>query len=199
MKSVKMWGFVLSVVLGVGQGIAWGDQIQIGAPSYGGTGCPVGTAQAVLSPDASRVSILFDQFEVEAGGDLSQSLARKTCNVALPVHVPTGFQIGVPSAFVQVEGMLAKRAVARLSVDTFLANLRGARVSKTWVGSRSIDEVVDTSLRQMMWSGCGEDVILRVSVSATLNGVSSAESYLSVGVIYPGEALGGGIEIRQCH
>src|SRR3982750_1792818 len=48
---------------------AHADDISLGQPGYGGTGCPGGSVSATLSPDAKSLSILFDQYQVEAGGD----------------------------------------------------------------------------------------------------------------------------------
>src|SRR5262249_52788568 len=62
------------------------DDIYLGIPSYGGTGCPAGTASVTLSPDAKALSILFDTYVAEVGGTSGKTLDRKSCNVAVPVH-----------------------------------------------------------------------------------------------------------------
>jgi len=59
--------------------IVHADDISIGMPAYGGNGCPAGTASAVLSPDAKSLSLIFDQFIVEAGGG-NRSLERNSCS-----------------------------------------------------------------------------------------------------------------------
>ena len=71
------------------------DDIALGNPGYGGTGCPDGTASVTLSPDQKSLSILFDVFVVEAGGATNKSFDRKVCNVAIPVHVPQGISVSV--------------------------------------------------------------------------------------------------------
>jgi len=40
------------------------DDISLGEPGYGGTGCPAGTVSVTLSPDAKSLSLLFDQYQV---------------------------------------------------------------------------------------------------------------------------------------
>ena len=42
------------------------DDISLGEPGYGGSGCPQGSASTILSPDGKSLSILFDEFMVEA-------------------------------------------------------------------------------------------------------------------------------------
>src|SRR5262245_38876143 len=87
MKSV---GVFLALVL-VSQ--AYADDIQLGDLSYAGTGCPIGSASISVSPDQKSISVLFDQYVVEAGG--AKAFDRKNCNLALPVHVPQGYSIAV--------------------------------------------------------------------------------------------------------
>ncbi|MEQ1770406.1 MAG: DUF4360 domain-containing protein, partial [Devosia sp.] len=71
------------------------DDIALGEPAYGGTGCPAGTASVALSDDQKSLSIIFDEYFVEAGGETNKSFDRKSCNVAIPVHVPPGLAISV--------------------------------------------------------------------------------------------------------
>ena len=75
--------------------LAHADDISLGQPGYGGTGCPGGSVSATLSPDSKSLSILFDQYQVEAGGDTGKTFDRKSCNIAIPVHVPQGLSISV--------------------------------------------------------------------------------------------------------
>jgi hypothetical protein len=72
---------------------AAGD-ISLGKPGYGGTGCPEGTVSATLSPDAKSLSLLFDHYQISVGGATGKSFDRKSCNIAIPVHVPQGMYEG---------------------------------------------------------------------------------------------------------
>ncbi len=54
--------------------------------SYGGDGCPAGTVSAVLSPDASELTVLFDAFQTRVGADLTT--ARAACEVKLNIRKP---------------------------------------------------------------------------------------------------------------
>ena len=75
--------------------VAHADDIKLGVPGYGGSGCPSNSVSATLSPDSKSLSLLFDEYIVQAGGDTGKSLDRKTCNVAIPVHVPQGRSVSV--------------------------------------------------------------------------------------------------------
>ena len=71
------------------------DDISLGIPGYGGTGCPDGTVSATLSPDAKSLSLLFDQYQVSVGGTTGRSFDRRSCNIAIPVHVPQGLSVSI--------------------------------------------------------------------------------------------------------
>jgi hypothetical protein len=71
------------------------DDISLGTPGYGGSGCPVGSVSVTLSPDAKSLSLLFDQYQVAVGGTTGKSFDRKSCNIAIPVHVPQGLSVSV--------------------------------------------------------------------------------------------------------
>ena len=71
------------------------DDISLGEPGYGGTGCPSGSVSTTLSPDAKSLSLIFDQYQVSTGGETGRTFDRKSCNVAIPVHVPDGYSVSV--------------------------------------------------------------------------------------------------------
>ena len=73
--------------------IAYAQDITLGTPGYGGTGCPAGSASVTLSPDARSLSILFDAFTVSA--TRGQTFERKSCNIAVPVRVPQGLSVAI--------------------------------------------------------------------------------------------------------
>ena len=93
MKRTLIGLLLLSGAAAVAPGPAQAQQLTLGAPNYGGTGCPQGTASVAVSPDARSLSILYDQYFVEVGP--GTSLARRSCNLAIPLHVPQGFSVSI--------------------------------------------------------------------------------------------------------
>ncbi len=83
----------LLVAINIISATAQAQTIQLGTVSFGGNGCPAGTATAVLTPDASGVSILFDKFSIEQtvgqGG-----ISRLSCRVKIPINIPLGYAVG---------------------------------------------------------------------------------------------------------
>jgi hypothetical protein len=61
-------------------------EIELERVEYGGPGCPAGTVSAILSPDASELTVLFDAFETRVGADISH--ARSNCEVKLRFKKP---------------------------------------------------------------------------------------------------------------
>jgi hypothetical protein len=133
---------------------AQADDISLGKPGYGGSGCPANSVSATLSPDGKALSLLFDEYVVEAGGETGKSFDRKTCNVAIPVHVPQG------------------RSVSVLAIDYrgFNQLPRGAR----YLISNKL------TAESLIWSACGEDINLRTNSSIRVNTTRGQEAMATV-------------------
>lgn len=140
--------------------------VKLGHPQYGGNGCPQGTASAALSPDAQSLSILFDEFSAEAGGE-NKKTVRKSCNIAVPVHVPGGYSVSIFKIDYRGFNDLPSGAWSRFSVEYFFAGTRGPQFRKTFRGPSSDDFVLNNKLRgrAISYSRCGEDVNLRINAS----------------------------------
>jgi hypothetical protein len=68
--------------------------IKMGIPMMAGSGCPQGTGSITLSPDNKQLSVLFDQFVVEAGKGTAVR-QEKNCTLRIPVQVPAGFKASI--------------------------------------------------------------------------------------------------------
>jgi hypothetical protein len=143
------------------------DDIELGIPSYGGNGCPAGSASATLSPDAKQLSILFDSYIVEAGRSSGKSLDRKSCNVAIPVHVPQGYSISILRADYRGFVSVPRAAQAQFTVEYFFAGMRGPRIVENFNGPQDRDYLLTDHLtaEALVWSPCGADVNLRINSS----------------------------------
>lgn len=143
------------------------NTISLGEPGYGGNGCPSGSASATLSPDGKSLSILFDSFSAEAGGDTHRSIDRKSCNIAIPVHVPNGLSISVVQVDYRGFNGLPAGATSRFNVEYFFAGAEGPKYQKNFRGPLSDEYLIDNKLAlgALVWSPCGADVNLRVNAS----------------------------------
>jgi hypothetical protein len=146
--------------------LAIADDISLGTPAYGGNGCPGGSASVTLSPDSKSLSIIFDKFIVEAG-KANRNLERKSCNVAIPVHVPQGYSISIVDVDYRGYVSLPAGAQARLTAEYFLAGSVGPRYDKLFLGRTDTDYNFNNQIgvQAMVWSPCGADTILRVNAA----------------------------------
>ena len=163
-------------------GTAFADDIALGEPGYGGTGCPDGSASVTLSPDAKSLSILFDEYYVEAGGATNKSLDRKSCNIAIPVHVPQGLSVSILTIDYRGFNSLPSGARSVFNVEYFFAGQRGPRFSKTFRGELDQDYLITNKLQAtaLVWSACGADVNLRTNSSIRVQTRQNKEALASV-------------------
>ena len=143
------------------------EQIRLGTPSYAGTGCPLGTVSATLSPDAQSLSILFGAFQAQAGGSSGNTVDRKACNIAIPVGVPQGFTVSVIKIDYRGYNRLPINASATFDVEYFFAGQNGPAYHKSFVGATDGNFTLNNQLvaTSTVWSACGSDVNLRTNTS----------------------------------
>ena len=169
------------------------DDISLGQPGYGGTGCPAGTVSATLSPDAKSLSLLFDQYQVAVGGTSGKAFDRKSCNIASPVHVPQGMSVSVLKIDFRGFNHLPKMATSQFNVEYFFAGTRGPSYQKIFRGALDEDYLINNELtvQSIVWSGCGADVNLRTNSSIRVKTTNNSEAMASIdsedvrgGIIY---------------
>ena len=180
MKALLIGAAALGAVLLAGSASAEG--ISLGIPGYGGTGCPAGTVSATLSPDATSLSLIFDQYTVAAGGTTGTSFDRRSCNVAIPVHVPNGFSVSVLSVDYRGYNHLPNRAASQFNVEYFFAGGRGPSFRRSFYGPLDSDYTITNQIvaASEVWSACGADVNLRTNSSMRVNTVNNAEASATV-------------------
>ena len=196
----KVLGMALAAVTMTTSAMAEG--LQLGTPSYGGNGCPAGSASVSLSPDSSAVSILFDQYSVEAGGTTGKVIDRKSCNIAIPVHVPQGYSVSIFEVDYRGFNALPHGARSQFNVEYFFAGSAGPRFRKDFAGSLTDNYLLSNTLmaEAVVWSRCGEDVTLRTNSNifvqtnpAKQQAMSTVDSAdIRSGIVYH-------VRWKQCH
>jgi len=143
------------------------DDVYLGQPGVGGSGCPSGTTSTTLSPDKKALSILFDEYSAEAGDGTGKRVDRKTCNMAIPVHVPQGLSVSVFK--IDYRGFVSTPVggSAKLSVNYFFSGIQGLRVNRNFPGGFDDEYIFSDNLQAgaIIWSECGRDVNLRINSS----------------------------------
>ncbi len=147
-------------------GSAYRQNLALGEPAYGGTGCPQGTARAVLGSNNTTLTLLFDRYEAVAGGN-GRLFDRKSCNLAIPLRVPAGYSVSILAIDYRGFNHLPAAAESTFRAEYFFAGSTGPIFSRTFVGPRSQDFLISNRLAvaSQVWSSCGTDVILRANSS----------------------------------
>lgn len=177
--------------------------LRLGQPAYGGTGCPGGSASVTLSPDETALSILFDSYLAEAGSGTGKNMDRKSCNISIPVQVPSGYSVAIFQVDYRGFNLIpAAGAYTRLDTEYFWAGSRGPRFARTYSGPMADNYTQSDGLiaHTLVWTPCGASVNLRVNSSImaqtnrrqeqTMITVDSAD--LTSGLIYR-------LQFRRCH
>lgn len=176
-------------------------QIQLDYPAYGGNGCPNSSASVTLSPDQSQLSILFDQYIVEAGSFTGKRLDRKSCNIRIPVRIPQGYSISIFQVDYRGFNSIPSGGRSTFNVEYFFAGSRGPRQTKTFYGPQNREYTITDRLgaEALVWSPCGASTILSANTSMmvqsnyrneqVMSTVDSAD--VSAGIVYH-------IQWRQC-
>ncbi|MCS6838468.1 MAG: DUF4360 domain-containing protein [Bdellovibrionaceae bacterium] len=156
----------LALLLGLSQ-VSLAQSIRLGTPSYGGSGCPAGTASVSVSPDGSTITILFDQFTAESGGHSGKQVDRKSCNLSIPVEVPQGYSVAIFQVDYRGFNSLPWGARSQFEAEYFWAGSRGRRVSRSFFGPLNDNFFIRDELlaRTLVWTPCGKSVNLRANVA----------------------------------
>ena len=179
---------------------AHADDISLGTPAYGGSGCAAGTVSTTLSPDQKALSILFDEYQVAVGGETHQAFDRKSCNVAIPVHVPQGRSVSILTVGYRGFNRLPRGASSQFNVEYFFAGGRGPAFRRSFNGPLESDYIITNELvaYSLVWSGCGVDVNLRTNSSMRLSTKGNAEALATVDTEDVNAAIVYHLQWRSC-
>ncbi|MBF0315846.1 MAG: DUF4360 domain-containing protein [Oligoflexia bacterium] len=172
--------------------------IRLGTPTYAGTGCPMGTASARLSPDARSFHILFDQYVAHAGRSAGVALNRKSCNLAIPVAVPPGYSIALYEID-RISGFLSlpSEAEAEFYLEYFFAGSKGPIIHRMWQGPTHQEYFISNIIASsaIVWSPCGQSVNLRMNTNILVKTNSTMEDAMAT----VERGIAGKIQWRFCH
>ncbi|MBX7247415.1 MAG: DUF4360 domain-containing protein [Caulobacteraceae bacterium] len=200
MKKLLLGAAAAGIVATAGSATAYEDDIYLGQPGYGGTGCPGGSVSATLSPDNKSLSLIFDQYTVEAGGETGKTFDRKSCNVAIPVHVPEGYSVSVLAVDYRGFNHLPRGASSQFNVEYFFAGSRGPAFRRSFYGALDQDYMIHNELgvESMVWSRCGEDVNLRTNSSIRLTNPGRGDAMATVDSQDVNAAIVYRLSFRRC-
>jgi Domain of unknown function (DUF4360) len=146
---------------------ALAGDLEIQDPTYGGSGCPAGSAAISVAPDQKSLSVLFDQFATSAGGTTGKVRDRKACALTIPVKVPQGFSVAIFQVDYRGFNIIPKGGVNRFEAEYFWAGSQGPKVSRYYYGPEEDSFYTGDTLaaRTLVWTACGESVNFRINAS----------------------------------
>ncbi|MFM2319836.1 MAG: hypothetical protein RLZZ215_2457 [Pseudomonadota bacterium] len=129
------------------------NSVYFQAPAIAGSGCPAGTTDFAITPDGQTLTILFDAYSADPGN--------QTCNIAVPVHVPNGFQVSLMTA--DYRGFVEGKAELRRSY--FFAGATGPSLVTPMSSPSGREYTQRDNLVTMSesFARCGQDVNLRIN------------------------------------
>ena len=168
MLSKLLFSALASITLSAA--VSYADSPTLGTPGYAGSGCPGGSASVTLSPDYTALSILFDNYIAESGGNTGRTMDRKSCNIAIPVHVPQGYSVSLFKIDYRGFAAIPQGGRGVFRAEYFWAGIRGPDFlinrQEPYDGNFLLqDELVASAV---VWSRCGQSINLRVNTSTEI-------------------------------
>lgn len=150
--------------------VSYADGPSLGNPGYAGSGCPSGTASVTLSPDYTALSILFDNYIVESGGNTGRTMDRKSCNISVPVHVPQGYSVSLIKIDYRGFAAIPQGGRGLFRAEYFWAGIRGPDFiinrQEPYNGNFILQDELEATA--VVWSRCGQSIILRANTSTEI-------------------------------
>lgn len=155
-------------------------------PSYSGTGCPDGSATAVLTADGRTLSVLFDSYVAEAGNHVGTTRVAKGCQVNIPFSVPAGYAVQVVK--MDYRGFTSLPQGSR---STFGAGFRFLEVNgrataarrvlraNVMTGPRSENFTLTSLIPKAEFSPCGQNFVLAAESHLNVQSNRAGEQALS--------------------
>ncbi|MCW5212395.1 DUF4360 domain-containing protein [Desulfobulbus sp. TB] len=161
--------------------VAAQDTVHFNAPiNFAGTGCPVGS-MTFAGEGTTTLSVIFSQYDAaNPPADASSDLQRSSCNFAVPVHIPAGWQISLLTS--DWRGFAAGEA--ELHREYFFADqTSGMTLITPFNDPDGIDYTESDSLESSSYTACqseDRDVMLRINSALQ---AKSDESYIGIDTI----------------
>ncbi|WP_433305366.1 DUF4360 domain-containing protein [Actinoplanes sp. CA-030573] len=74
------------------------DKMVIGVVGANGSGCPAGTYTVQVAPDNTAFTVTYSRYTAQVGVGAGPLDFRRNCQIALNVHVPSGFTFAIAEA-----------------------------------------------------------------------------------------------------
>lgn len=140
----------------------------IGEVGFGGSGCPEGTLTNEMDLSENEITFYFDSFTAIVGGTQAKRLDRKSCALAIPVSLPTGYKLASSKLTILGEAILPKKTILKITTEMFLPSAQGEKMVSNISGGEEIKIDLSHGPDSLLWTGCGVATTLRINTSMLL-------------------------------
>jgi hypothetical protein len=176
---------LLSVQSGSAAADAPAEGAQVVIKTINGSGCPVGTAGATVSPDNSTLTVKYDAYTAQAGGNAGPTDARKNCQLVLDVKAPASYTYALFGLDHRGHASLPAGATATIKSDYyFQGTTDDVFQSHSLTGPYEDDWAVSDSVpdNRLVWAPCGSQRYLNVNTSLRVSaGSGNSASVVAMG------------------
>ncbi|EEP78329.1 predicted protein [Uncinocarpus reesii 1704] len=148
------------------------DHVHVVGITYGGSGCPQGSARTILSDDRETVTLIFDQFIAAIGPKISLEESRRNCQVNLKLQYPGGYQYSVLGVDYRGYAKLDRGVEGVHRSNYYYSGETNDFALTTWFdGPKNGDYFLhdDTDQTSRNWSPCGSSRALNINTSIRLS------------------------------
>lgn len=143
--------------------------LSTGNVTYSGSGCPLGSARAVLSPDQRALSVLFDRYSLEVGGESGLRRSSVDCSIRVPFYVPAGYRARIVK--IDYRGYTSVPPGARATFTAGLrfldqsgrdlSNINRVARGKVFLGPKMQEFQLSSAVSGPQTSPCGQSFLLQ--------------------------------------
>ncbi|MDQ1287114.1 MAG: hypothetical protein QG622_679 [Actinomycetota bacterium] len=162
------------------------EKVVVEIVTENGSGCPRGTTTVNVEHDNTAFSLGFGDYRASAGAGSKPTDFRKSCQLVLAIHTPTGFTYAIPAVTYTGFAHLEKGASAQIRGTHYVAGMAEIQVV-THPFAGPFDDywaVTDTDTSSYLpWMPCGELHYLNVNtelrVIAGTSDTATTSSYIT--------------------
>lgn len=167
----------MTSTLAVASPAASAPNITIDVATFNGSGCPIGTAVAAISPDGEAITVIYSDYLVELSGPTQEN-----CTLLLTLGIPQGISVTLVGS--DYYGFKRMTSGTQGSLWTNYRFVGGNQVNRTYslngaTGSQGANWSRHDTIAALTWSACGEDQNLVANSRLTISGTGSS-SYITM-------------------
>ncbi len=155
------------------------ERITIDVVTVNGSGCPAGTTAVAAAPDNTAFTVTYSDYLAQVGVGAAPTDFRKNCQLAVQVHVPSGFTYAIAQADYRGYGYLEDGATGlqrasyyfqATSQTSYQTHLFDGPLNDNWQATDATD------VASLVFAPCGEARTLNINTELRVYAGTSDKS-----------------------